>query len=179
MTRNAVPVVLAFVVGACGATTRSQLPGPPQAPLELRQAQSRTFETPEARLVLKAALNVLQDQGFVIRHADAELGLVTAVTEWRSGQPNQALRILKWVAALPTYGASLLLPTGRTEFSAIEAIVNVTPEAGRTRVRVSLVAKVTDEKGRIRRVSPVEDPLAYQRLLAGLDKAVFLEKEGL
>ncbi len=179
MTRHAVSVALALVVGACASTTQSQLPGPPQAPLELRQAQSRTFETPDQHLVLKAALNVLQDQGFVIRHADAELGLVTATTEWRSGQPNQGLRILKWVAVLPTYGASLLLPTGQTEYSAIEAIVNVTPEATRTRVRVSLVAKVTDKKGNVQRVSPVDDPLAYQRLLAGLDRAVFLEKEGL
>ena len=90
----------------------------PQSPLELRQAQSRTFETADTRLVLKAALNVLQDQGFVIRHADAELGIVTAVVEWRSRQPNRGLRVLKWVAAVPTYGASLLIPSGRTEFSA-------------------------------------------------------------
>jgi hypothetical protein len=179
MIRHAVPLALALVAGACAATTQSHLPGPPPAPLELRQAQTRTFETPDPRLVLKAALGVLQDQGFVIRHADAELGLVTAVTEWRSGQPNQGLRVLKWVAALPTYGASLLLPTGRTEFSAIEAVVNVTPEAARTRVRISLVVKVTNKEGDVQRVSPVADPLPYQRLLAGLDKAVFLEKEGL
>jgi len=179
MARHAIPLALALVLSACATTSQSHLLGPPQAPLELRQAQSRTFETPDSRLVLKAALNVLQDQGFVIRHADAEFGLVTAVTEWRSGQPSQGLRILKWVAALPTYGASLLLPTGQTEFSAIEAILNVTPESGRTRVRISFVAKVTDKKGNVQRVSPVEDPLPYQRLLAGLDKAVFLEKEGL
>jgi hypothetical protein len=179
MARHAIPLALALVLSACATRSQSHLLGPPQAPLELRQAQSRTFETPDPRLVLKAALNVLQDQGFVIRHADAELGLVTAVTEWRSGQPNQGLRILKWVAALPTYGTSLLLPTGKTEFSAVEAIVNVTPEAERTRVRISLVSKVTDGKGNVQRVSPVDDPLAYQRLLAGLDKAVFLEKEGL
>jgi len=28
-------------------------------------------------------------------------------------------------------------------------------------------------------VSPVDDPLAYQKLLAGLDKAVYLQREGL
>lgn len=149
------------------------------SPLEVRQAQSRTFETADSRLVLKAALNVLQDQGYVIRHADAELGIVTAVREWRSKQANQGLRVLKWVAALPTYGASLLIPTGKTEFSAIEANVNVTPEAARTRVRISLVSKVTDTSGAVRRVAPVDDPVAYQRLLAGLDRAVFLEEEGL
>ena len=179
MTRHAVPVALALAVSACAATTQSELPEAPQAPLELRQAQSRTFDTPDPRLVLKAALNVLQDQGFVIQQAEFELGVVTAVTEWRSGKRNEGLRILKWVAAFPTWGASLLLPTGRDEFSAIEAVVNVNPEAERTRVRISMVAKVRDDKGNIRRVSPVDDPLAYQKLLAGLDKAVYLQKEGL
>jgi hypothetical protein len=179
MTRHAVPVALALAAGACAGTTRSELPKPPQAPLELRQVQTRTFETGDARLVLKAALNVLQDQGFVIQQAEFELGVVTAVTEWRSGQRNQGLRVLKWVAALPTYGASLLLPTGRDEFSAVEAVVNVNPDSARTRVRISMVAKVRDGKGAILRVRPVEDPLAYQRILVGLDKAVYLQKEGL
>ncbi len=178
MTRHAIPVALALVVGAC-ATTNESLRRAPQAPLELRQAQSRSFGTADQRLVLKAALNVLQDQGFVIRNADAELGLVTAVMEWRSRQPSQALRIVKWVAVVPTYGASLLVPTGRTEFSAIEASVNATREGAGTRVRISLVTKVTAKNGTVQSVTPVEDPLAYQRLLDGLDKAVFFEKEGL
>ena len=179
MIRHASPVALALFLGACASVPDSAGVRVPQSPLELRQAQSRTFETADPRLVLKAALNVLQDQGFVIRHADAELGIVTAVMEWRSRKPNQGLRVLKWVAAVPTYGASLLLPTGQTEFSAIEANVNVTPEAAGARVRISLVSKVTGRKGEVLSVSPVDDPLAYQRLLAGLDKAVFLEKEGL
>jgi hypothetical protein len=179
MTRHALSIALALQLAACAASTRSELPGPPQAPLELRQVQTRTFDTTDARLVLKAALNVLQDEGFVIQQAEFELGIVTAVTEWRSGQRSQGLRVLKWVAALPTYGASLLLPTGRDEFSAVEAVVNVNADAGRTRVRVSMVTKVRDDKGAVRRVSPVDDPLAYQRILAGLDKAVYLQKEGL
>jgi hypothetical protein len=179
MTRHAVLVALALAASGCAASTRSELPAPPRAPLELRQAQSRTFDTPDGRLVLKAAVNVLQDQGFVIQQAEFQLGLVTAVTEWRSGQRSQGLRIFKWVAALPTYGASLLIPTGRDEFSTVEAVVNVNPDADRTRVRISMVAKVRDDKGAIRRVQPIDDPLAYQRILAGLDKAVFLQKEGL
>jgi len=179
MTRHAVPVALVLSLGACASVPDSAGVRVPQSPLELRQAQSRTFETADPRLVLKAALNVLQDQGFVIRHADADLGIVTAVMEWRSRKPNRGLRVLKWVAVVPTYGASLLVPTGRTEFSAIEANVNVTPEPSGTRVRISLVSRVTGKNGEVVSVSPVDDPLAYQRLLAGLDKAVFLEKEGL
>jgi hypothetical protein len=179
MNHRAVPVALALVPGACAATTQSGRPEPPHTPLELRQVQTRAFDTADARLVLKAAVNVLQDQGFVIQQAEFELGVVTAVSEWRSGKRNDGLRILKWVAAFPTWGASLLLPTGRDEFSAVEAVVNVNPEAERTRVRISMVAKVRDDKGNVRRVSPVDDPVAYQRILAGLDKAVYLQREGL
>jgi len=179
MTRHALTVAIALGLGACASAPESAGVRVPGGPLERRQAQSRSFETGDSRLVLKAALNVLQDQGFVIRHADAELGLVTAVMEWRSRQPSRGLRVLKWVAAVPTYGAALLLPTGKTEFSAVEANVNVTSEPAGTRVRVSLVTKVTDKDGAVRSVAPVDDPLAYQRLLAGLDRAVFLEKEGL
>ena len=179
MTRHAIPVTFALVLGACASVPDSAGVRVPQSPLEMRQAQSRTFETADPRLVLKAALNVLQDQGFVIRHADAELGIVTAVMEWRSRTPNRGLRVLKWVTVVPTYGASLLIPSGRTEISAIEANVNVTPEGANTRVRISLVSRVTGKGGEVLRVVPVDDPLAYQRLLAGLDKAVFLEKEGL
>ncbi|HEX9190132.1 MAG TPA: hypothetical protein VGB87_23850 [Vicinamibacteria bacterium] len=179
MTRHVLTVALALGLGACASVPDSAAVRGPAAPLERRQAQSRSFDTADSRLVLKAALNVLQDQGFVIRHADAELGLVTAVMEWRSRQPRRGLKVLKWVAAVPTYGASLLLPSGKTEFSAIEANVNVTREAERTRVRVSLVARVTDKDGEVKSVAPVDDPVAYQGFLAGLDRAVFLEKEGL
>lgn len=180
MTRRATLVtlvLLALALGGCASGPGAGLR--PQSPLELRQAQSRTFESAAPRLVLKAALNVLQDQGFVIRQADAELGIVTAAMEWQSSQPNKGLRILKWVAAVPTYGASLLIPAGHHEWSAIEANVNVTAEGERTRVRISLVTRVTRKDGEIRSVSPVDDPLVYQRLLGALDKAVFLETQGL
>jgi hypothetical protein len=179
MTRHAAPVVLALALGGCAVATQSERPGTPQTPLERRQVQTRAFDTADARLVLKAAVNVLQDEGFVIQQAEFELGIVTAVSEWQSARRNQGLRVLKWVAALPTYGASLLLPTGRDEFSAVEVVVNVNPEAERTRVRISMVAKVRDGKGNVCRVRPVDDPDVYRRILAGLDKAVFLEKEGL
>lgn len=179
MRPRAMLAALALLPAACASVPGSALPRGPGSPLELRQAQSRRFDDAGPRLVLKAALNVLQDEGYTIREANAELGLVTAVMEWRSSRPNRGLRVLKWVAALPTYGASLLLPTGRTEFSAVEASVNVTAEATGTRVRISLVSKVTDKDGSLRQVTPIDDPLAYQALLARLDKAVYLQKEGL
>jgi hypothetical protein len=124
-------------------------------------------------------LNVLQDEGFTVREANAELGLVTAVREWRSRQANDGLRVAKWIAAPFTYGATLLIPTGKTEYTAFEANVNVTSDAARTRVRISLVSRTTDRDGHVQRVTPVDDATVYQGLLARLDRAVYLQREGL
>lgn len=178
MKRLAVVLAIAAAAAGCasGSGARAMLP---TSPLDLRVAQSRVFDTADNRLVLKAALNALQDAGFTIRQTDAELGLVTAIAEWQLRSRNTGLRVFKWVAAPFTYGASLLIPTGRNEFATIEANVNVTREAGRTRARVSLVSRVADAEGNVRRVEAIADPLAYQSLLARLDKAIYLEREGL
>jgi hypothetical protein len=179
MDRQAIVGVLALLLGGCASAPRPAAESLFSSALQARQAQSRTFETEDQKLVLKAVLNVLQDEGFVIREANAELGVVAAVKEWRSRQANQGLRIAKWIAAPMTYGATLLIPSGKTEFTAVEANVNVTQEAARTRVRISLVSRVTDKQGRVQAVTPVEDGLIYQGLLARLDKAVYLQREGL
>lgn len=178
MTRTVIGVVLSLLLGAC-ATVQESGRSHVRSPLELRQAQTRTFEATNARRVLKAAVDILQDEGYVIREANSELGLVTGVVEWRSKQRSRILRVLKWVTAIPTYGASLLVPSGNTEFSAVEASVNVTQEATRTRVRISLVSKVSEKNGNVRSVTPIEDPLVYQALLARIDKAVYLMSEGI
>ena len=179
MDRQAIVGVLALLLGGCASAPRPAAESLFPSALQARQAQSRTFETEDQKLVLKAVLNVLQDEGFVIREANAELGVVAAVKEWRSRQANQGLRIAKWIAAPLTYGATLLIPSGTTEFTAVEANVNVTPEAARTRVRISLVSRVTDKQGRVQGVTPVEDGIVYQGLLARLDKALYLQREGL
>ena len=173
-------LVLAVAFCAAGCATGGP-PGSFRAPgaLEARSVQSREFDTRDPRLVLKAALSALQDEGFTIRHADAELGIVTAVAEWQSRSASSAAKILRWVAAPVTYGASLLVPPGRNEFSAVEATINVTSDGERTRARVTLATRVVDDRGRVLRVEPVTDPSVYRRLLARLDAALFLEREGL
>lgn len=174
-----VALVLAAVAGTgCAGST----PAPellPAARLELRQAQSRSFEGASTRLVMKATLAALQDEGYAIGHADASLGLITATRQWQSGRVHKGLKVLKYATALTSYGASLLIPSGGNEFSSLEATVNVTEEPAGARARVSLVAKVQDEKGVVRSSTPVVDPLVYQALLGRLGKAVFLQQEGL
>jgi hypothetical protein len=49
--------------------------------LELRAIQSHIFETPNEKLVMKAVVNTLQDNGFVIQNIEPDLGYIKAKKE--------------------------------------------------------------------------------------------------
>ena len=52
-----------------------------ESPLEARERQTREFDGVTATELLKVALNVLQDQGYAVKNASVELGLLAAVRE--------------------------------------------------------------------------------------------------
>ncbi len=49
-----------------------------QNQLALRQIQTRIYDTSDRKFVLVSALTTLQDLGFVVDSADADVGMVTA-----------------------------------------------------------------------------------------------------
>ena len=69
-------VALALVAGGCASNAK-----PPKTQLETRELQTRTFDTKDEKLVMKAMLNVLQDDGYVVKNAVTDLGLITATHE--------------------------------------------------------------------------------------------------
>jgi len=67
---------LLFVISACASTSERALQGGNQ--VALRSMQTRSFDTNDKRLVTRNVIATLQDLGFVIDNADADLGTVTA-----------------------------------------------------------------------------------------------------
>src|SRR5512136_1630543 len=74
-----VPVVgLAGLLGGCVSTSDKKLLETEKGQVELRQIQSRAFDTIDREKTLRTIMATLQDLGFVIDKADATLGTVTA-----------------------------------------------------------------------------------------------------
>jgi hypothetical protein len=72
--RRAVPLLIASaLLVACGAGVP-----PPKTQLQVREFQTQTFDTADSQLVLKAMFNALQDEGYVVKNAVMQLGLMTA-----------------------------------------------------------------------------------------------------
>ena len=69
-------VVLSLLCGC--ATSDQQLLQTDKAQVELRQMQTRAFDTADRETTLRTVMATLQDLGFVIDKADATLGAVTA-----------------------------------------------------------------------------------------------------
>ncbi len=67
---------LALVVGGC-ATTPADVTGA-GTQLEIRQIQTREYDTLDKGMTLRSVIATLQDLGFTIDQADEDLGTVTA-----------------------------------------------------------------------------------------------------
>ena len=76
---HATAVVLLALLYLCGCATSDQrLLETDKAQVELRQMQTRAFDTADRETTLRTVMATLQDLGFVIDKADATLGAITA-----------------------------------------------------------------------------------------------------
>ena len=164
MKRLAVLILCSVFVG-CVATP----PRPQRTPLEIRELQTRDFGTVDTRMVMKALLNVLQDEGFTTKNAVTDLGLVTATKEENAFDRRGAL--LRSVFAGPdaTWPQTVV----------VEATANVTEFGRDTRVRVSFQRKTIDNHGATMEVEEVDDALLYQAFFTKLDQGIFYQRERL
>ena len=165
MRRGMLPLLLA-VLAVPGCATVAP---PPETQLQLRAFQSRVYETQDTKMVLKAVLNVLQDEGFIVKGADSDLGFLTAMREMDVEDRRFSASFARWLSSKDRWDKT----------TTIEATANVTPILAKTRVRVNFQTKTVDNKGRISRIEVLHDEAFYQEFFAKVDKGVFIEKEKL
>src|SRR5262250_2252166 len=164
--RRPMLLLAAAWMAACAPTAKT-----PKTQLEVREFQTRTFDTADSKLVMKAMLNVLQDDGYVVKNAVVELGLITAskdidIAPGRSG-PSDGFGGL---GGAVIFGGPQTAPTYRkTEVRDFTG--NVSEFGTQTKVRVSFQSKVLDNRGETVSVEPIDDPVFYQDFFSRMDKS--------
>lgn len=173
----------AVLAAAGGCSTP---PKPPKTQLEVRQFQTRDFDTNDEKLVMKAMLNVLQDDGYVVKNAVVDLGLITATKETdlspgRSGSQASGIDFLGggfvFGGGTTVFGTQAEQRFRKTEV--VDFTGNVSEFGAQTKVRVSFQSKVLDNRGDVVAVTAVDDAEFYQDFFARMDKSLFLQKEQL
>lgn len=148
-----------------GCVTASTVP--PKTQLQIREFQTREYDTKDYKMVMKALLNVLQDDGYIVKNANVELGLITATKE--VDVENRALAV---------FCVLLAGQNARWEKHCIvECSGNVSEFGNKTRVRINFQMKTMDNKGAVLAVKQVEDPKFYQEFFAKVDKGIFIGKQ--
>lgn len=157
--------ILLFPLFMTGCVSRPVAPQKTQ--LEIREFQTRSYDTTDVKMVMKSLLNVLQDDGYIVKNANVELGLLTATKEVDVENKNAAL-----VAALLG---------GRdarwSKNSIIESSANVSEHGKQTRVRINFQLKTINNHGEVMDVKQIEDQAHYQEFFSKVDKGIFIQKE--
>ena len=71
-------VLLSLILSGCVSTSQNELLSTEQSQVQMRNIQSRAYDTQDTDKVIRAALASLQDLDFVIDKADKSIGMITA-----------------------------------------------------------------------------------------------------
>jgi uncharacterized lipoprotein YmbA len=142
---------------------------PQKTQLEIREFQTRSYETRDAKMVMKAVLNVLQDDNFIVKNANTELGLLSATKELDVSSGGEKFFAVLFAGYNARYKQN----------SVVECSANVSEHGEQTRVRMNFQMKVLDNRGGVMQITNIDDEAYYREFFAKVDKGVFIQKEKL
>ncbi len=153
-----------FFSSGCATTPKTEM-----TQLQIRQFQTRIFDEEDTKMVLKAIVNVLQDEGFIIREASSDLGILHAVKEKEESSPGGIFLATLFGGNDARWNAN----------SVMECTANVSEFGKQCKVRVNFQSKVLDNKGAVVKVRQVDDLKFYQTFFEKVDKGIFLQRQKL
>lgn len=124
--------------------------------------QTHTFVGHNAKTVLKEIISVLQDEGFMVKNINGEIGVLTA---------ERDTNIEKFSSKFWAY-----IFSGKTarwkKQSVVELTTNITEEGEKTRVRINFLVRVFDNLGRVVDVHQVFEEEAYMDFFNKVQKGL-------
>ncbi len=167
--------------------------------LERREIETRFYDTADTNRVMKAAINTLQDSGFVIQEIEPELGYLRARKYFKKRYVSKG-RAVGYSLLVAAYATLAVFTYGTTAYNVADPAIRLGNEfkdktvvvdsnvdvekfgKNKTKVRFVLVQKVLQNadgysfvKSAPTRVIRIYDPEVYQEFFAQLDKSIFYE----
>ena len=155
-----------------GCASKSYPPLDDKTQLQTREFQSKLFDINDTKSMSKIILNVLQDDGYLVRNVNPELGFFNAEKRIEGKGYEFALYDLYYPIAIYKY-------LNREKAISFECTINITQYKKQSKVRASFYMKSLSESNSVKNEQLVDDENFYQAFFAKIDKAVFIEQEGL
>jgi hypothetical protein len=155
-------------------------PQPPLTQLQLRQIQTRTYASRSPIEAMRAVINALQDEGFIVKNADKDLGFVQATRESDLDPDRTGGMFLGGFGAGNRGGFGAWNDQPRFDkASIVDCSGNVTVNENKTQVRLIFQRKVLNNLGGIGSVEQMLDPEFYQMIFSKIDKSLFIQGQKL
>lgn len=143
-----------------------QLSDPPMTQLQIREVQTRELDTTDTKLVMKSMMNVLQDEGFIIKNAVMDIGLLSAEKHVDIED--------KFVSAFSLYSNP---HASWKKQKILEASANLSEFGEKTRVRINFQVKILDNFGRLCSVWSIQDSEYYRDFFNKVRAGVFIQEQ--
>jgi hypothetical protein len=147
---------------------------PSESALQLRQQQSRRYETTDEIALLSASVALLQDMGFSIDQTDKDLGILCA-SKTRDAV-NAAQATMAILVALTGGGST---PIDAEQKMRVGIVVRPIGDGLNSAIRATFQRVVLDTRGRVTRQELLSTDDIYTEFFDRLSKAIFLEAHDL
>ncbi len=142
---------------------------PPMSQMQIREMQTRNYDGKNNIATMKAVINALQDDGFIVKNADKDLGFIQATKELDIEDGSERFTSTFFNGAQARWRKNVI-----TECSA-----NLSGMGNSTKIRIIFQSKTLDNMGNPIDIQQVNDLKYYQEFFAKVDKSLFIEKQGL
>ena len=138
----------------------------PQTQLQKRKYQTRQYDNIDKATLMKAMLNVLQDEGFIVNNASSILGFISGAKEFSTR--DKTINFEQEFGAKKEAGAVVAV---------IETTANISEYGKSFKVRVNFKRKLLNIYGNAQKIEDVTDEKYYQNFFSKVDKAIFIQKQ--
>ena len=142
----------------------------PLTQLEKRQFQTRTYRATDKPTVMKALLNVYQDEGFMVYNANPLLGFIYGTKDFDTSDPD--------IDISKEFGLSKgRLNMNGVKVATLETSANVTEYGETIRVRINFKRKLLNVYGNAQFIEDINEDTFYTDFFEKLETAIILQHQ--
>ncbi len=162
--------IMCLALPVCAKKSQQEDIITPMTQLEKRQFQTRTYKATNKQVVMKAILNVLQDEGFMVYNANQLLGFIYGAKDFDTSDPD--------VDISKEFGLSKgRLNWNGVKVATMETSANVTEYGETIRARVNFKRKLLNVYGNAQFIDDVNEAEFYEEFFDKVEKAILLQQQ--
>ncbi|MFY9402976.1 MAG: hypothetical protein WAQ07_06205 [Candidatus Omnitrophota bacterium] len=170
---------LLFTVAGCITTASSQAFKASEPTLQLRQIETRQFDTKDEIKVLSATAAVLQDMGFTLTEVEKRLGLIVGSKERDATVPEQVVMaaFIDMLGSSRGSSSNAMAQIDSVQTILVSCVTRLNLERSKVFVRVNFQRVVYNRMNQVSRLETLKDPQIYEGFFNKLSKSIFLEAD--